>query len=521
MSPSILIVADRVRGPANDPSAYAILIEDGRVSAVGRSADLRSSADVVRDFAGATVLPGLRDAHLHPVPYAALLSGVSLKTADTIAEIAARLRAAAASRRGPIVALRMDDESLAERRIPTRADLDAAVGDRPVLIHRYCGHVAVANTAALRAAGIDASTPNPAGGVIDRDAEGLPTGVLRETAIEIVSGALSGMVPVAPSALVDALRALAALGLTSIGGMVRIGDGPWSSLGNEAELLGAVAGDLPIRVHGYVIANTTDELEAGRSLLTGKSDRLRWAGLKRFADGSLGGHTAAMSEPFSDAPGEVGTMRLSDVDAELSRACFEMGGAVAIHAIGDLACRRVIDLFEDLGAPAGRCRIEHASVIDSIDIARMARLGIAACVQPAFLGSEAHWLERRVGSRRLTSTYPFASLEAAGVTLAAGSDSPVEPPDPWSGIALARDRASVVPAEGLDADRALGLYTSGAATVLGEPTPLAVGSPADLIVVDRDPTTASPDHVRATQVLHVLVGGEAIAIDPSLPNWTD
>lgn len=521
MSPTLLIVADGVRGPANASSANAILVEDGRVGAVGRSADLRSRADVVREFAGATVLPGLRDAHLHPVPYAALLSGVSLKTAGNIAEIAARLQEAASRRPGPIVALRMDDETLAERRIPIRADLDAAVADRPVLIHRYCGHVAVANTAALRVAGIDAMTLNPVGGVIDRDPDGLPTGVLRETAIEIVSGALSGTVPVAPFALVDALRALASLGLTSIGGMVRIGDGPWSSLGNEAELLGGVAGDLPIRVHGYVIANTADELKAGRSLLTGKSDRLRWAGLKRFADGSLGGHTAAMLEPFSDAPGEMGTLRLNDLDAELSRACFEMGGAVAIHAIGDLACRRVIDLFEDLGAPAGRCRIEHASVIDSIDIARMARLGIAGCVQPAFLGSEAHWLEHRVGGRRLRSTYPFASLEAAGVTLAAGSDSPVEPPDPWSGIALAHDRAAVVPDEALAADRALALYTSGAANVLGEPTPLAVGSPADLIVVDRDPTTSSPDEVRATQVHYVLVGGEAVEIDPSLPNWAD
>ncbi|MDH3500789.1 MAG: amidohydrolase [Acidimicrobiia bacterium] len=516
-----LLVADRLHMVPGSPHDNAVLVDDGQVVATGVATELRGSGVEELTFPGATLLPGLRDAHLHPVPYAALLSGVSLKSARDIAELATRLRAAAEATSQPIVAMRLDDETLAERRLPTRLDLDDAVGDRPTLVHRYCGHVAVANSAALALAGIDGSTPDPDGGIIDRDPAGVPTGVLRETAIEIASRAMAGSSPVTPSQLLHALRALTALGLTSIGAMVRVGDGPWSSLGNEAELIALAAEELPLRVHGYVIANTVDELIAGRASLSGRSPRLRWAGLKRFADGSFGGHTAAMLEPYADAADEMGTLRLSGVDATLGRACLDMGGTVAIHAIGDRACREVIDLFEELGAPAGRARIEHVSVITQDDMLRMASLGIVGCVQPAFLGSEADWLEHRVGPGRIASTYAFAAMTDAGVLLAAGSDCPVEPPDPWAGIALARDRAGVVPDQGLDAEASLALFTSGGAAALGEPMPLAVGSPADVIVVDRDPVAATATEVRHTRVHHVFVGGEEIAVDPTLPNWVD
>ncbi len=516
-----LLVADRVRATGGPADSNAVLVEGGKVVAVGSAATLRAPGVHEQSFVGATILPGLRDAHLHPVPYAALLTGVSLKTATDLADLADRLRGAAAKRPGAIVALRMDDETLAGRRLPTRADLDDAVADRPVLVHRYCGHVAVANSAALAQAGVTSATPDPPGGVIDRDEAGEPTGVLRETAIEIVSKAMAGTAPVMQDDLLRALTALTSLGITSIGAMVRIGDGPWASLGNEAELLASVADRLPLRVHGFVIANSVGELDEGRSLLTGRSSRLRWAGLKRFADGSLGGHTAAMIDPFADAPHERGTMRLDDIDRTLAQHCFDLGGTVAIHAIGDLACRRVIDLFEDLGAAPGTARIEHASVIDPEDVRRMARLGIVGCVQPAFLGSEADWLEDRLGAERMPMAYPFASMVRDGVMLAAGSDSPVEPPDPWSGMALARDRNGIVPAEALDAEAALDLFTNGAAAALGESQPLAAGSQADLIVVDRDPITSTPDELRRTRVHHVLVGGEDIPIDPLIESWVD
>lgn len=516
-----LVVADAVR-TASGIIGNAVLIDGGATVAVGEHRDL--SGDVVEErYPGAVIIPGLRDAHFHPVSYASLLSGVSLKTAVNLDEVTHRLRAAAErlAPEAPVVAVRLDDESLEERRLPQRTDLDAAFVDRPVLLHRYCGHVAVANTAALALGGVDATTPDPPGGVIDRDPSGTPTGVLRETAIELVSTKLAGAGRVTPEALVAAMRGLAGLGLTSIGGMVGCGDGPWATLGDETEVLAAAARRLPIKIHAMVIASSPAQLAEKATLLGRAGGKLSWLGLKRFADGSFGGHTAAMHEPFTDRAGATGTLRLTDEDRNLAKAAIDLGGTVAIHAIGDRACTAVIDLFEELRPHVDdptRLRLEHASVLTRTDIGRLADLGIVASVQPAFIGSETTWLETRVGSR-LDRTYAFASLERAGVTLAGGSDCPVEPPHPLLGMALARDRAGIFPAEGLSPERALAMFTDGAAAALGEPHPLAVGSPADLVVLDRDPVTSTPDEVRTTTVLETFVNGTPVEVDRSLPVW--
>jgi predicted amidohydrolase YtcJ len=310
------------------------------------------------------------------------------------------------------------------------------------------------------------------------------------------------------------------VGITSIGAVLGLGDGPWASLGDEVTAIGSVADRLPIGVRGFVIAHDVDALVNARRRLDSGGKRLRWLGYKGFADGSLGGHTAAMHAPFTDMPDAMGVMRLDDSDRELAEASLRMGGMVALHAIGDRANSAVVDLFEsliDAGADPRRLRIEHASVLDRADIARIARLGVIVSVQPAFLGSEADWIIDRVGPDRIVSTYPFSSLDHAGVPMCGGSDSPVESPDPWEGIALARDRAGMTMTEGLLPDRALSLFTDGAALALGEPVPLSAGSPADIIAVDRDPVLSPPDEVRQTIVLHTWVGGELIEVDRTRP----
>ena len=518
-----LIVADSIRTPAGI-AGNALLVDGGSVAAIGDHADLAASGLKEERYQGAVVVPGLRDAHFHPVAYAAAISGITLKSAVDFADVARRLRAGAQTHGEPVIAIRLDDESLNEGRLPTRRDLDAAVGDRPVLIHRYCGHIAIANSPALRAAGITSATPDPAGGVIDRDEIGEPTGVLRETAIDLVSTMLAAAVRIEPGEVNEAMRGLAGLGLTSIGAMTRTGEGPWATLGNEARILLDAASELPIRAFSYLIVNSAEELALYSEAMHHAGTNLVWAGLKRFGDGSLGGHTAAMHEPFADEPDQSGTLRLSEVDEVLSRVCLGMGGVVAIHAIGDRACSRVIDLFEKFvgeGVSGHRLRLEHASVLTDRDIARIGRLGIITSVQPAFMASETAWLERRIGPDRLLRTYPLASLERAGATLAGGSDCPVEPPDPWSGMALARDRAGIVPEEGLSALSAFRLFTSGGAAALGEPAPLALGSPADFLVVDRDPVTASPDEVRDTNVIDTWIGGKLVSVDRTIPTWAD
>ena len=513
-----LIVADSIRTPSGI-AGNALLVEQGSVAAIGDRLDLAHPGLAEERYPGGVVVPGLRDAHCHPVAYTAAISGITLKSAVDFADLSQRLRSGAPADGEPVIAIRLDDESLAEERLPTRVDLDAAIGDRPVLIHRYCGHIAVTNSAALHAAGITSGTPDPAGGVIDRDEIGQPTGVLRETAIDPVSAALTAAVRIEPGAVNDALRGLAGLGLTSIGAMTRTSEGPWATLGDEAQILLDAAAELPIRAFSYLIANAADELASYAGAMKRAGPNLTWAGLKRFGDGSLGGHTAAMHEPFADDLDQSGTLRLSAADEVLSRACLDMGGAVAIHAIGDRACTEVIDLFErfiDEGIPGHRLRLEHASVLTDRDIARLGRLGITTSVQPAFMASETNWLEKRVGPERLLRTYPLASLELAG-----GSDCPVESPDPWAGMALARDRADIVPDEGLSAASAFRLFTSGGAAALGEPVPLALGSPADFLIVDRDPVTSSPDEVRRTEVIDTWINGELVSVDRTIPTWTD
>lgn len=519
-----LLVAESVRTPRGIPG-NAILIEDGLVVAVADRQALAGPGVTVEEYAGAFLLPGLRDAHMHPVTYAVSLTGTSLKSITSIGELRNTIRMAAGDLPSgePLIALRLDDDVLAEQRLPTRVDLDEAAPDRPVLLHRYCGHIAVANTFALRHAGVSASTPDSDGGSIDRDAMGEPTGVLRETAINLVSTRLDASGSVTEQSMLDALTGLAGLGITSIGAMLGLGDGPWASLGDEVAAIVAVADRLPINVHGFVIAHSVDDLEAAARRLDTAGDRIRWAGYKGFADGSLGGHTAAMYSPFTDRPTEYGTMRLDASDRLLAEASLRMGGMVALHAIGDRANGAVIDLYEDLvaaGTSPERLRIEHASVLDRADIDRIARLGVVASVQPAFLGSESEWISERVGPDRIISTYPFASLDHAGVPMCAGSDSPVESPDPWAGMALARDRAGLMTSEGLLPDRALSLFTDGAAAALGEPQPLSPGSPADIIAVDRDPVASDPEQVRGTVVHETWVHGERVVVDRTRPIWS-
>ncbi|MGI9609514.1 MAG: amidohydrolase [Acidimicrobiia bacterium] len=509
--------ADQIRGPAGS-SLQELSVEAGTITAAPATSHSHLEG---------TIVPGLRDAHLHPVTYAASLVVPSLKTARDFADIGARLQAAT---RGltpdrPFSAIRLDDESLAERRLPTRRDLDLMTGDRPVILHRYCGHIAVANSAALRLAGVTANTPNPAGGTLDRDHQGEPNGVLTEMGIEVVSLPLAEAAgpAVTDDQVVDAMYALASVGLTSIGGIVGCGDGPWADLGDQFSQLLRVADRLPIKVRVLVIGQDPNQLrDAARRLNQLGSPRLTFLGVKIFGDGSLGGHTAAMHKPFADAD-TTGQLRFdAETAGPLARTALELGGVVAIHAIGDRANAAVLDFFGTLiheGADPMRLRIEHASVLGPEEVAAFARLGVVASVQPAFMASETEWLEKRMGVERLRQCYPLRTLHDAGVPLAGGSDCPVEPPHPLPGRATARDRSGIVPDEGLTAAEALDLFTTGAARSLLEPEPLAVGSPADFVVLDVDPLEATPDELRTAHVLATYVDGERVKVPADIVTW--
>jgi len=520
-----LLVAESVRTP-DGVDANAVLIEGRRIVAVGSADELRSSSSDEVQLPGATVVAGLVDAHMHPVGYAAALARPSLKAAVDFAEISDIVgdtidRQSAGT---AITALRLDDESLAEGRLPDRHLLDAISVDRPILLMRYCGHVAVANTAALRIAGIDRTSANPVGGVIDRDDDGDPTGVLRETAFEPVTAALRPLAPpLTPDDVSQALIALAATGLTGIGAMAATDSGLWGGASSELEVLLEASQDSPIGLDIMVIARTPASLRSAASRIDGVGGRARFVGVKMFSDGSLGGHTAAMHQPFSDKPSETGTDRLDPSWAhEMAQTALDLDGRVAIHAIGDRANSGVLDLMENLissGADSSMLRIEHASVLTPDDIDRFGRLGITASVQPAFIASETQWLEKRLGPERLLHTYPFRSLAAAGTPLAGGSDCPVEPPHPLLGMAAARDRLGVVPQEAISAQAALHLFTEGAAAALGRESRIASGSKANFTVLDIDPVAATPDQLRSAAVISTWVDGSPVTIPADTITW--
>ena len=258
-----LVVADRIRIGSSLPGD-ALLIGDGRVVAVGRAADLRRPELLEDRFPGSVITPGLRDAHMHPVPYAMSLTRPTLKEASDLDEALTRIRDGAALLPAgvPLIAIRLDDEGLQERRLPTRRELDLAVDDRPVLVYRYCGHIAVANTLALATAGVASVATDPIGGSLDRDEFGVPNGILRETAIERVATALSGRSSDPnPEDVLAAMHGLVGLGITSLGAILAVGTGPWCDTGNELRAMLAIADRLPLKVSVLVIAGDSAELE--------------------------------------------------------------------------------------------------------------------------------------------------------------------------------------------------------------------------------------------------------------------
>jgi len=487
-----LIVADSIRTPSGS-SATGMLIDGDHVIEVGDASGLRSEGARELRYPSAVVIPGLRDAHLHPLGLAS--PGLDLGGIAGITE----LRALIAQTEGTIIGTGLDEHTLSDGRLPTRHDLDDV--DRPVLLYRVCGHIAVANTAALEAVGLDPATPDPAGGALDRDQDGAPTGILRETAISLVASRLE-TAPVEPGRLLAVLQHLTALGITSIGAVVT---SAWSE---RIEPLIDIAGDLPLRVHAIVEALDRPTIRAlDRSHLV-------FGGVKAFADGSLGGRTAALRYPYSDDPTTTGVLRLNRADVmSRARLALDAGGMVAVHAIGDRAMDEVLDCFEvliDEGASPPRLRVEHASIADDDQLGRMADMGVTACIQPAFVPSDGPWLSQRLGPVRARLVYRFAAMHTAGIPTSGGSDAPVESPDPFAGMAAARDRGGFHLEESLSAEQAFALFTTGAAESLGEPVPLSSGAPADFTVVDRDPVLASPESLRRTRVVSTWVAGREI-----------
>jgi predicted amidohydrolase YtcJ len=482
------IVAERIHG---HPGCDALTFTGGRITAIGPSTDLPAHGAV---RVGGVVLPGLRDSHLHPVGIMSSEDQVDLSAVRSLDEVRSLLSEAAARLASgvPLVATALDDDRLDLCRMPTAAELDVAVSDRPVLVYRRCSHVAAANSVALRLAGIGSDVVDPPGGHFRRSADGSATGVVEESAITPIAGALrSADAPADPDRLGALLGRLRKRGVVAIDAMVAVGPSMWCTGIDELGSVVSLGESSPVRVDVHVITQDVAALERAARTLTDAGPRVRFAGWKGFADGSLGGRTAALREPYADQPSTRGMLTASRLD-RLAEASIRLGGTAAVHAIGDRAVQTALELADRLGP--GRVRIEHASVADPDQVVHMAEAGVIASVQPSFASSDRDVLEPRLGAARAAWAYPFRSMLDAGVVVRAGSDAPIEVPDPFVGIADAvRSRP-----EAVDIDEAIDLYAD---------RPLAIGGPATFVVVSDDPASLDPEAIREIEVDQVWMEG--------------
>ena len=499
-------------------AADAVAVAGERVLAVGRASELEALAGprtVRLDAGGGTVTPGLCDAHIHLVAWARSLSEVALGGAATRAAALARVGAflAAHPGDGPVVGRGWDANPWDEP--PDRAALDAATGERPVLLHSRDYHALWVNSAALRAAGVTRATPDPDGGRIERDAAGEPSGVVREHAVRLFAPLEAAAGAGDDLALVrEAAGLLHRCGVTSVHDF----EGPEAQRTLRALARGGALRVLMHLPHAALDHALATGIESG----TG-DDWFRIGALKLFADGTLGSRTAALLEPY-DGTGAAGMDLLptAELRATVTRA-LAGGLSVAFHAIGDRAVRVSLDAFEAAGEARARVtlppRIEHVQLLDPADRPRFARLGVAASMQPQHCVSDMELVRRWWGARAERS-YPWRSLLESGALLAFGSDAPVEPPRPALGLhaAVTRQRpdgtpaAGFVPSQRITLDQALDACTRGAARLAGAERlgRIAPGAAADLVAWDVDLHALPPARLHQAAPRWTVLAGEVV-----------
>jgi len=506
--------------------AEAIAIKADTILAVGNKDDMldfQGRKTEVRNVEGKMIVPGFIDCHVHFVSSGRGLSSVQLRDADRPEEFVRRIRDYAATvPEGAWILEGNWDHKLWDGRLPHRAWIDRYTPNHPVFVSRLDGHMALANTAALRAAGCERRIPEMEGGTVVRDKNGKPTGVLKDKAMSLVAEHIPAPTPEQEdAALMAAVKHLASKGVTTVHNM----DAADINV-LEAYERARRRGDQLIR---FYVAVGLHDWEALRDKLAreGRGDEwLRIGLVKGMVDGSLGAHTAAFFAPFTDAPEDRGllvtpepTLRRQIIDADAA------GLQVAVHAIGDRANDLLLDIFaeaiEENGTRDRRFRIEHAQHPRLRDIRRFGPMGVIASVQPYHAIDDGRWAEKVIGEKRLQTTYAFRSFLDHDARLAFGSDWSVAPPDPLLGIYAAVTRRTIdgenpngwTPEQKIKVEEALRAYTIDAAYASFEEHlkgSLEPGKLADLVMLDRDILTAAPESIPDTRVLMTMVGGEVV-----------
>jgi predicted amidohydrolase YtcJ len=498
--------------------------DDGKVRAVIEHPELVRLAGITStvDGGGRTMLPGLIDAHGHVMGLGQAALQLDLVGTSSVEELQQRLRIYAAARPNDawLLGRGWNQELWTEKRFPTAADLDAVTRDRPIVLERVDGHAVVVNSAALKAAGISRTTMDPVGGKVERDGQGDPTGLLVDAATELV-----GKIIPAPTdaqrdeMLAKAQEAMLSVGLTAAADM-GTDFGGWQAMQRAGQV-----GRLKVRIMSY-----GSGLDGAKAISPNGptawqfGDRLRMEGVKFYGDGALGSRGAWLKRPYADKPDTVGLRFHTDAEyrAMVSDAASR-GYQIATHAIGDAADKQVIDTYIAQGAAQGdkRWRIEHAQVVDLVDLPRVGANRIIASMQPTHQTSDRLMAEKRLGPNRLAGAYAWQSMLKTGARLAFGSDFPVESPNPFAGLSAAVSRQDLsgqpaggwIPSERVTFEQALHGFTRGAAYAgFAEQKfgALEPGMWADFIVVDRDPTKVDAQALGKTEVLETWVAGKKV-----------
>ena len=511
------------------PKAEAVAVIGDRIVAVGSRADIdlwRGPQTKVIDAGGKLLLPGFNDAHVHFTQGGAQLEQVQLTDAASPEEFAKRI--AAQVKKTPkgewILGGRWDETKWPKPELPTRDVVDPVTGDTPIFVERYDGHEALANSVAMKLAGVDAKTADVAGGVIVRDASGNPSGVFKDAAMPLIYKAIPPMTHEQRlRAARAAMKHAASLGVTSVQHM----NPEFADVAAYSEL--AEKGELTTRI--YAVPMETDWREQAKIGIRHAwgSSYLRLGAVKGYADGSLGSRTAYMFEPFNDDPRNRGLLsdemhpptamrdRLMQADAT--------GLQLRVHAIGDRAISMMLDIFADIEKEHGyhdqRFAIEHAQHMAKKDFERFAKLHVIASMQPYHAIDDGRWAQGPLGPGRARYSYAWRSFLDNGVMLAFGTDWPVAPLDPMAGLYAAVTRATLdakndqgwIPEEKITLSEAIQAYTMGAAFAEfqeHEKGAISAGKLADMVILSDNIFQERSESIRKVKVKTTIVGGKVV-----------
>lgn len=508
-------------GVAERPTAEVVVVQDGRITFVGDPKTVRlklAPGTETIDLKGAALFPGFTDAHAHLRGIGERELSLNLEGSKSAAEATSRVKAYLAARRpaGPVWGRGWIETGWPEGRFLERSDLDPIAPDQPVLLVRADGHALVANSAALKAAGIDETTPVPTGGDILKGPDGKLTGLLVDNAMALVRELQQPPTEAdRRAAFAAAFKVEAAYGWTGVHSM----SVSWPDVG-LLESLNA-EGKTPLRVYNAVDADQAGPLFAGGPRAT-KDGRIVTRAIKLYEDGALGSRGAALFEPYSDAPGTMGLVRTPpERMAEAMASAKAAGIQVSAHAIGDRGNAAVLDLMAAQKVPEARWRIEHAQIVRPADIPRFASLGVIASMQPSHAIGSLHFAPARLGPDRLAGAYAWESLLKAGARVVGGSDAPVERGDPliefYAAVAR-KDLAGVSgpgwhPEQALSRAEALKLFTSSAAYARfaeAELGTIEVGKRADLSAFSVDLMTAPEAEIPKGHAVLTVVDGQVV-----------